>query len=267
MARPSAHGQAMMRTATAAVNASRAVARGDQPAREGGEREHEHDRHEDGRDPVGEALRGRLACLSLLHEPGDLRDGGLRADPRRPDDEPAPGVEGAADDLGPGRDVDRHGLSGQQRLVDGGLAFEHDPVGEDLPARLDLEDVPDGESASLLRAGLEERADRGPRAPARAGLEVAAEEDERRDDGAHLEVEVGAVEEEERDERPAPGRERADRDERVHAGRAVARAERGRPVEGPARDEDDGRRERGRDPLPARELQALGHREDEERER
>ena len=66
---PSAHGQAMISTATAAVKAVVAGSPSREPDHEGGDRERDHDRHEDRRDPVGEPLHGRLAGLGLGDEP------------------------------------------------------------------------------------------------------------------------------------------------------------------------------------------------------
>ena len=66
---------------------------GGQPEPERGDGERDHDRHEDRRHPVGEALDGRLAGLGVLDEPGDLRQRGVGADPGRLHDEPSAGVD------------------------------------------------------------------------------------------------------------------------------------------------------------------------------
>ena len=63
VARPRAHGQAMMRTATAAVNAACDDAPMQQPYRERAEREHEHHGDEHRGDAVGQALH-RAPCPS-----------------------------------------------------------------------------------------------------------------------------------------------------------------------------------------------------------
>ena len=102
VARPSAHGQAMISTATAAVNARRAPSRRARASRRASQRERDHDRHEDRRDAVGEPLHGRLARLGLLDEPRDLRERGVGADPRRAHGEPAVRVDRRAGDLAPG---------------------------------------------------------------------------------------------------------------------------------------------------------------------
>ena len=216
--------------------------------------------------------------LRLGDEPGDLRERGLLADLRRADDEPPERVDRRAGDGVPGATSTGNGLAGQHRLVDRGLALDDDAVGRDLLARPDDEEVADRElvdrhrdldpvaqHACLLRAELEQRADRRARAAPRARLEVAAEQDQRRDDGRDLEVDVGVVHDEQSDDRPAPGGERADRDERVHRRGAVAGVEERGAVEAEARPEDDGRREREREPLPAVELERRDHREHDER--
>ena len=98
VASPSAHGQAMISTATAAVkalavgaplpsqNPSVATASGDD------------DRDEDGGDAVGEALHGGLAGLCVGDQAGDLGERGVGADPGGPHDEAAAGVDGGAGD-------------------------------------------------------------------------------------------------------------------------------------------------------------------------
>ena len=71
----------------------RTVARHEKPAGERRQREQDHDRDEDGRNPVDEALDRRLARLRLCDEARDLRQRGVRADPRRPHDQPAVAVD------------------------------------------------------------------------------------------------------------------------------------------------------------------------------
>ncbi len=83
VARPSAHGQAMISTATAAVKAA-AGARAREPEAEGAHREGDHDRHEDAGDPVGQALHAGLAGLGLLDQAGHLGQRGVGARPGWP---------------------------------------------------------------------------------------------------------------------------------------------------------------------------------------
>ncbi len=89
VASPSAHGQAMISTATAAVNASSAGLPSSQPGHERDHRDHEHDGHEHRGDAVGQPLHRRLRALRLLDQAGDLRQRGVVPDPGGLDDEPA----------------------------------------------------------------------------------------------------------------------------------------------------------------------------------
>lgn len=69
-----------------------------EPEAEGAQGEGDHDRHEDGGDPVREPLRRGLAVLRVLHQlrhPGQL---GVGADPRGLDDETSARVDGGAGD-------------------------------------------------------------------------------------------------------------------------------------------------------------------------
>ena len=255
----------------------RGVSGEEQPPRQRREREPDHDRDEDGGDPVDETLDRSLPGLRLGDEPRDLREGGLAPDTRCADDETPVGVDRASCDFRSSCDIDRRRLAGQQRLVDGGVAFDDLAVGRNLLAGADHEQVaaldlldrhrdlgPVPQHARLLRADVEQRADRGARATACARLEVAPEQDQRRDHAGDLEVHVRVLEEE-CDRRPAPGGERPERDERVHRRRQVPRVERGGAVEAPAGPEDDRRREREREPLPALELERRQHRERDQR--
>ena len=114
VARPSAQGQAMISTATAAVNAKVALSPAPSQKPSVATRERDHDRDEDARDAVGEPLDRRLAGLRVGHEPGDLRQRGVGADLRRADDQAAAGVDGRAGDLVARADLDRHRLAGEQ---------------------------------------------------------------------------------------------------------------------------------------------------------
>ena len=145
VARPSAHGHAMMSTATAAVNAvASGVAVGhQQPGDEGEGGQHDDGRHEPGGDAVGQALDFGLALLRLLDQPHHLGQRGVRADGGGPDDETARCVDRRAGHLVPGLNRHGYGLAGQHRLVDGRRAVDDDAVGGDLLARADDELVAD----------------------------------------------------------------------------------------------------------------------------
>ena len=170
VASPSAHGQAMTSTATAAANARvvSSPAPSQKPSVATAMRD--HDRDEDARDAVGQALHRRLAGLRVGDQARDLRQRGVGADSRRADDEAAADVDRRARDLVARRLLDRHGLAGQQRLVDRARALDHDAVGGDLLARPDDEAVADGEAARRARAarGRRRRARPRPWRPARA---------------------------------------------------------------------------------------------------
>ena len=206
VASPSAHGQAMISTATAAVNAtvalSVAAAVSQNPSVPTASAMTTGTKIAD--DPVGEPLHGRLAGLGVLDEPGDLRQRGVGADPGRLDDEAAAGVDRRAGDRVAGADLDRHGLAGEQRGVDRRRAVVDDAVGGDLLARAHDEAVADGElvdrdarlvavaeHGDVLGAELEQRAQGGAGAALGPGLEVAAGEDEHGDAGGDLEVDLG----------------------------------------------------------------------------
>jgi hypothetical protein len=98
-------------------------------------------------------------------------------------------------------------------------------------------------------------------------LEVATEHDQRRYDRADLEVSVGVESAGQHHRRPEPSRHGAERDQRVHRCRQVARIPESRAVEAGAGVKDDGRREQQRDPLPAHEAQRREHRQQRDRDR
>ena len=270
----------MISTATAAVNASPADDAREEPAAERQGREDDHGGHEDGRDPIREALHGSLAGLCLLDEAGDLGERGVGPDARRLDDEAAVRVDGGAGDFRAHGDLSGRRLAGQERPVDRRLALDDDAVGGDLLTRADDEAIahlerPDRDERLLavpehprfLRAELQELLDRLRGAALRARLEVAPEQDQRRHDRAHLEVGLAFEAGDKDDSRPEPGGERAEGDQRVHRGHSVAGAPHCRAVEAEARVEHDRRRERKRDPLPAVELRRRHHREHRDRQR
>ena len=160
---------------------------GEQPVRERGGGEGQHDRHEDRRNAIGETLDGCLACLRGTHESTDLRQSSVAADLRRPHDDAPAGVDRSADHGVARALLDRRRLAGQQRLIDRGVAFLDDPVGGDLLARADDEAIADakladgnpallsvrGEQRDVLGTELEKRAQRRARAVPRTRLEEA----------------------------------------------------------------------------------------------
>ena len=140
----------------------RGIAGDCKPADEGREREDEHDRDEDARHAVDEALDGCLPRLRLGHEPGDLRQRRLLADLRRTNHEPPERVDRRPRDGSTSRDVDRHRLAREHRLVDGGLALDDDSVRRHLLARTDDEEIA---SARARRSGPRPRPRLGARGP------------------------------------------------------------------------------------------------------
>ena len=147
VARPSAHGQATTRTATAALHAAapgrpapsqkprvataRLITQGTKTA----------------------AIRSASRCalglagLRLADQPGDLGQQRVRADPGGADDQPAAHVHG-----GPGHRVARpdlggHRLPGDERRVDRRAALDDHAVGGDLLPRADHEQLPRRELA------------------------------------------------------------------------------------------------------------------------
>ena len=119
----------------------------DEPAGERCQRDHEHDRDEDGRDAICEPLHRRLPGLGRFDEPRDLCERRVGPDLGRTHDEAAVCVDRRPDDLRRRLDLDRHGLAGQLRLVDRRFALDDDPVGRHLLAGTNDEQVTDLETA------------------------------------------------------------------------------------------------------------------------
>ena len=208
VASPSAHGQAMISTATAAVNAN--VALSPVPSQKPSVATASAMTTGTNTPETRSARRctGALPVCASVDEPGDLRQRGVGADLGRADDQPAAGVDRRARDLGARADLDRHRLAGQHAHVDRRAALLDDAVGGDLLAGADDEarrrprarsigDAALGavgvEDRDVLGAELEQRLQRGAGAALGARLEVAAGEDERGDDRGRLEVDlVGA---------------------------------------------------------------------------
>ena len=173
MARPRAHGHAMMSTATAAVKAADGspVTRS-QPASVASESRITIGTNTAETRSTSRCTGALPACVSR-HEARDLRERRVGPDPRRPDDQAAVAVDRAARDIRPGLDVDRHRLAGEQGLIDGRGPLLDDAVGRELLAGPDDEAVSDlelvrsnddlqavSEHARLARAEVEERSHR-----------------------------------------------------------------------------------------------------------
>ena len=171
-----------------------------------------------------------------------------------------------------------------------------DAVGGDLLAGADDEQVADDEVADrdpdlvavtedgdVLRAQVEQGSQCGAGGALGAGFEVAAGEDEHDDDAGHLEVQLGlagtalegereahlhagdpGVAPEQGVDAPTERGERADRDEGVHGGGTVAQVLPRRPVERVRRPQHDRGGQREREPLPVLELQGVDHRQQQD---
>ena len=242
----------------------------------------EHDRHEDRRDAVGEALDGRAPPLRLAHEPDDARQGRVAADGRGAHRERAGAVDGRAGDGVARRLLDREGLAGQHRLVDGRAALLDLAVDGHALAGAHLEHVAhgDGLDGDVLRPARGHAARRLGRerhepldgfagAAARARLQPAPAQDERHDHRRGLEVDrrrrsTGRDESRRHHGERAEAERRADaeRDERVHVGRAVARRRPAGGEKAAPRPEHDRGREREHEPARARKVErAVRHRD------
>ena len=148
MARPIAHGQAMISTATAAVNAATAGCPAASQAISVTTATRDDDRHEHGGYPVGQPLHRRLPGLGLGDQPGQLGQLGVRADPGGPDHQPPVGVHARAGHGVARADLGRHRLTGEHRGVHRRAARGDDAVGGDLLAGPHHELLPRGQ---LLR--------------------------------------------------------------------------------------------------------------------
>ena len=207
VASPSAHGHAMISTATAAVKAAEADPPMQQPGGKRQQGQPDDDRNEDRRDPVGQPLHLGLAALGFGDEPGDLGELGVGADAGRADLEPSSDVDRRADDAVAGAHLDGHGLTGQHRRVHRRRARNHDAVGGDLLAGARDEDVADGElvygnacfgrsvaqDGDVLGAHVEQCAQRRAGLPLGARLEIAPGEDEGGDGRGDFQIEMGSA--------------------------------------------------------------------------
>ncbi len=209
VARPMAHGQAMITTPMNAVSAS--VSRGSGPNSEpDDERRPPRRRAPRGRttsrDPVGQALDRRLRALGALDQLDDPGEDRVAADARRPHHERAGGVERRADDLVAGA-ASSTGI-GSPVSIDSSTArraLDEHAVDRDLVARPDPQQVAGDDVGQrhvrLARrrasrravVGLEpdEPPDRAGRAALGAGLEPSAEQDQADDDRRAVEVGLG----------------------------------------------------------------------------
>ena len=275
----------MISTASPALKARSAVEPAEQPARQGdgGGGQHRGDEH--AAYPVRDTLDGRLLCLRLLHQSDQVRQLGVRADLDGADHEPPGQRHGAAGDAVAFGGVARYRFPRHHAAVDRGLAEQHLPVGGDAFSRADDEHVPGAqhtdrdlalgavrvEHAHVLRGRARQLAHRLAGDAPGPCLVQAAREKERGDGGGGLQVDAAArgvdqplpqgsagpaaVEDEHGVNRPAAGRDDAQRHQRVHRGSAVPGVLQGGPVERPGAPQGYWRRASDEQPLPAREPQ------------
>ena len=275
VARPMAHGQAMITTPMNVVRAR--VSRGSGPNRNQATNESaataEDRRHEHLGDPVDGRLDRGLGALGALDERDDVGERRVGADARGAHDERAGRVERRTDDLVATRLRGRDGLARQHRFVDGRRPLDDDPVDRHLLAGSDAQEVADDDRRDLhldlvvaadesggLRLQADESADRARRLALGPLLEPATDEDEPDDDRGGVEVglrvEAGLVDDlrvHRHEHAVGPRGRGTDGDQRVHRGAAVAAGLPGRSIEPAAGPELD---ERGR---PQDELVEILH--------
>ena len=278
VARPSAHGHAMMSTATEAVKASvGSPVSASQPTRVARESastigtktaETRSTSRWMGALPACASSTSRAICASAVSPPTRVartssRPNVLTVPPATSSPGPTSTGTGSPVSIERSTAESPSSITPSVAIFSPGRTMKRSPVAIVLDGDDHLPPV--AEHARVLRPELQQGPDRGARSSAGARLEEAAEQDQRRDHGRDLEVRVRVVERDEPDHGPRPGGQGADRDQRVHRGGAVARVQGGRAVERPAGPPDDRRRERECEPLPPVELEWGSHREHGER--
>ena len=270
VARPSAHGQAMISTADRVehgqVERRMRAERVPDDEREDGQAEHR--RHEVAGHDIGQALDRSPRALGFRHEPDDPGEHRVRADPRRPERQGPRGIEGRADHQVVEPLRDRHALAGDHALVDRRGSVNDDAVHGDRFARANADEIADDDRLDRhVDLGGAPHDPRGPRRKPdqaadglrgvglRSRLEEAPEQDERHDRGGRVEVErqLAAIRadprrpEEARHDHRRDGvairRRRPDRNQRVHVGASPAQPMPGAGQKRPSGPELDRRRE------------------------
>ena len=211
----------------------------DEPGQEG-QRSHGHDRgHEPDHHLVGERLDRQLGPLRLFDHGDDPRQHGVCADSRRPEAECARAVDRAANDGGAFGFLDGHRFAGDHAFIDVGAPGEHLAIDCDALAGADMQHIAQRHLGNWqlgdLAAALDPRGrgfqpdqplDRRPGAALRPCLEESTEQDQRDNDRRGLEIDrpraLGQQPgQEERDGGIEPGRQRAERDQRIHVRSAL----------------------------------------------
>ena len=204
VARPSAHGHAMISTETAAIRPY--VKRGSGPQMDHAAKannSNENDgRHEPGRNLIGQPLNWRAAALGLGHHLHDLREHGVAPDLVGAHDEAARLVHRAADHLVTDALGHGHRLARHHRLVDRAAPFEDGAVHRNALAGTHAQAVARGhlieahilvravgpDAPRHLRREIEQRANGAAGLFAGPQLEHLAEQHEDGDDGRRFEI-------------------------------------------------------------------------------
>ena len=250
VARPSAQGHAMIRTATALTSAC--ARRGSGPNKAQTTKvttaTSDHGRNEPRRDHVGQPLDRRPRALRFAHHADDLREHVSAADALRPHHEAAGAVDRAAGDLAAGRLFHGHRLAGDHRFVHGARALEHDAV-DRRPSRragpgAGRPPARWSSGTSCFAAVLPNQravfgaspagSDRAAGLAARAKLQHLSEQNERDDDRRRLEVDGERRRHASETTRERPGASSADH--AVQVGRAGAERNQREHVEMPVHD-------------------------------
>ena len=229
----------------------------------------DHGRHEPSRHSVHQRLNRQFRALRLFDHADDLRQNGVGTGLGDTEGEASRPIDRAAHHMGASALGHRLGFPGEHQFIDEGGAFDHLAVNRHFFAGLDQDDVPHGD---LLEGSIHRRSlmqDAGGRrleadqmfdgragAALRPRLQAPAKQDQGHDDGGGFEIDMRGPS---REQARREGHERrkgesgagAERDERVHIGRAAPQSRDSGREKSPARPKQN---QRGQNKLrdPAR---------------
>ena len=254
--------------------------REEQPYTEGRQRQNQHGDGEVRADHIGQPCHGRTRALRLLHQFHHLLQERTAPDLGGTEAEPARAVDGPGEHRGARALVHRHALAGEQRFVHRRFALRHLAIHRNALARthyhhvarahflhglLDLHAV--NEHARHRWLQIHQLADSLAGLPARPRLQRPAEQDQRNDYGRGLIVNF-VPPAHRLHQRIEERRSGAQRDQRVHVGRAVTQRAPSRQVERRARVQNHRQGERQLNPRRVRHMQhAVRHPEHQHRRR